>query len=325
MSWSDVTAGRVAPGSTTPASPAPPTGDVQHQRSSLTPSTDQPDVPDATLCVALMEALRPQNLRSGEAEDIRSTDVDNITYHHGPFATHPDANRRVAPFLDALAAVAVSKERGEVIAIALRLTKSNLELIISGNTTIPPETIEYLHVLWDLLRALADVYSKRRAGPIKSGDRDTSPPMGREHPRKDPLCNPLHQLIFKFCMEKFRRQFTKYWDKIDTFGRNHGAWRRAQSNFVDETKENYDRFCDMCRILEVCGIMLSKLKQNPDDNDSLDKLILGMSLAYNDSKKVLDSPSDCETWVSRISTDNSQRKFLLCFYCSMPLFLLFIS
>ena len=223
MSWSDVTAGRVAPGSTIPASPAPPTGDVQHQRSSLTPSTDQPDVPDATLCVALMEALRPQNLRSGEAEDIRSTDVDNITYYYGPFATYPDANRRVAPFLDALAAVAVSKERGEVIALALRLTKSNLELIISGNTTIPPETIEYLHALWDRLKALADVYSKRHVGPIKCGDRDTSPPMGGEHSWEDPLYNSLHQLIFKFCITKFRRQCKKYWGKILAFGENHGA------------------------------------------------------------------------------------------------------
>ena len=121
---------------------------------------DQPNVLDATLCVALMETLRPQNFRSAEAVDIRSTDVDNITYLHGPFATYPDANRRVAPFLDALAAVAVSKEKGEVIAVALRLTKSNLELILSGNT-VPPETIEYLHALWGLLRALADVYLKR--------------------------------------------------------------------------------------------------------------------------------------------------------------------
>ena len=84
MSWSDVVAGRASPGSTTPAPSAAPTGDVQHQRSSLTPSTDQSDVPDATLCVALIEALRPQNSISAEAVDIRSTDVDNITYHHGP-------------------------------------------------------------------------------------------------------------------------------------------------------------------------------------------------------------------------------------------------
>ena len=150
MSWSDVVASRVAPGSTTPASPAqfnPPTRDVQHRPPCLTPSTDQSNVPNATLCVALMEALRPQNFISAEAVDIRSTDVDNITHYHGPFTTHPDANRRVAPFLDALAVVSVSKERGEVVATALRLTKSNLELIISSNTTIPPETIEYLHAL----------------------------------------------------------------------------------------------------------------------------------------------------------------------------------
>ena len=197
MSWSDVAVARVAPGSTTPASPAPPTGDVQHRRSSLTPSTDQPNVLDATLGVALMEALCPQNFRSDEAVDIRSTDVDNITYHHGPFTTHPDANQRVAPFLDALAALSVAKERGEVIAVALRLTKSSLELIISGNTTIPSKTIEYLHALWDRLTALADVYSKRHTRPNQPGDRDTLSTMRREHPQ-DPLYNSWQQLMFKF-------------------------------------------------------------------------------------------------------------------------------
>ena len=308
MSWSDVTAGRVAPDSTTPASPTPPTGDVQHRRSSLTPSTDRPDVPDATLCVALMEALRPPRFRSGKAADIRSTDMNNITYHHGPFATHPAANQRVAPFLDALAAVAVSKERCEVIAVALRLTKSSLELIISGNTTIPPETIEYLHALWDRLRALADVYSERHTGPIKLDARDPSPPMRREHPGKDPLYNSLHQLIFKFCIAKFRRQFTKYWGKILAFVKNHAAWWSTHLDFVDGTKENFDRFCDLCMSLEICDVMLSKLEQNPGREVPLNKLIHAMSMAYKIAKSVLNSPTDCETWVSRISTDNSQRK-----------------
>ena len=100
---------------------------------------------------------------------------------------------------------------------------------------------------------------------------------------------------------------------------------RAQSNFIDETKENFDRFCDMCRILEVCAIMLSKLERNPGDEESLNMLIHAMLMAYDIAKIVLDSPTDCETWVSRISTDNLQRKFCCvstvecpCFYCSYP-------
>ena len=227
----------------------------------------------------------------------------------------------MAPFLDALAAVAVSKERGEVIAIALRLTKSNLELIISGNTTILPETIEYLHALWGLLGALADVCSKRHTSPMKSGDRDTSPPMRRELPQEDPPYNSLHRHIFKFCIAKFRRQFTKYWSKIDAFGRNHGAWRRAQSDFVDETQENFESFRDMCRSLELCSDLLSELEENPDDEGLLDTLIQAMSMAYEFAKVVLDSPTNCETWVSRISTDNPQRKFWPSFCCPISLIL----
>ena len=324
MSWSDVAAGQVTRGSTTSASPAPPTGDVQHRRSSLTPSTDQPDVPDATLCIALMEASRLQNRRSAEVVDSRSTDVDSITYYHGPFATHPEANWRVAPFLDALAAVAVSKERREVIAVALRLTKSNLELIISGNATIPPETINYLHTLWDFLRTLADVYYKQRTRPIKNEDRDISPPMRGELPQQDALYS-FHRLIFKFCIAKFRKQFTKYWDKILAFGRKHRAWKLAQSNFVDETQNNFEEFHNMCRALEICAKMLSKLEENPGDGGSLDMLIHAMSIAYEITKTVLDSPTDCEIWASRISTDDSQRKFFLCVYCPISLILLLIS
>ena len=38
-------------------------------------------------------------------------------------------------------------------------------------------------------------------------------------------------------------------------------------------------------------------------------LIHAMSTAYEIAEIVLDSPTFCEIWVSRISTDNSQRKF----------------
>ena len=139
MSWSDVGVGRASP--VPPLLPPRPLQreifnidghPSRHQKARLVFPT-QP-------YISLIEALCPQNFISAEAVDMRSMDVNNITYHHGPFATHPDANRRVAPFLDALAPVAVSNEGGEVIAIALRLIKSNLELIISGNTTTPAET-----------------------------------------------------------------------------------------------------------------------------------------------------------------------------------------
>ena len=52
--------------------------------------------------------------------------------------------------------------------------------------------------------------------------------MRREHTQKDPHYISLHQLIFKFCIAKFRRRLTKYWGKIGAFGRDHGAWRRAE-------------------------------------------------------------------------------------------------
>ena len=58
--------------------------------------------------------------------------LDGITYQHGPFVEHKAENRRMAPVLDALATIAVSEPKHEVIAVALRLTVSETELIISG-------------------------------------------------------------------------------------------------------------------------------------------------------------------------------------------------
>ena len=79
-----------------------------------------------------MGALRPRYLVSGKSKEIRSMNLDGITYQHGPFVEHKAENRRMAPVLDALATIAVSEPKHEVIAVALRLTVSETELIISG-------------------------------------------------------------------------------------------------------------------------------------------------------------------------------------------------
>ena len=55
--------------------------------------------------------------------------------------------------------------------------------------------------------------------------------------------------------------------------------------------------------------MPSDLERSLGDEESLNKLIHAMSMASEIRKMVLDSPTDPETWVSRISADNSQRKF----------------
>jgi len=150
----------------------------------------------------------------------------------------------VTPVLDALAAIAVSGEKHEVIAIALRLTKSEIELVVSGNAGVPQKTIEFLNTVWQQLKELSEHYSKRHTG--SRGDRGTSPPMHRPNPSDEPLHDALYQCIFKFSIAKVRKQFTKYWKQLVTFKEGYELWCKGQkADFVDETQDNLATFRDM--------------------------------------------------------------------------------
>ncbi|KAF8537779.1 hypothetical protein BDD12DRAFT_201781 [Trichophaea hybrida] len=225
MSWVEVVAGKFASNTLPPQTPSSipqpsgPSPQVQPPSPSLTPSTDPPtnEVPDTTLCVTLVRALRSHHFISADTKDICSRDLDSITDDHGPFKVFPPANRRVAPVLDPLAAIAVSEEKHEVVAIALRLSKSEIELVVLGNAGVPQKTIEFLNTVWQQLKELSEHYSKRHTG--SRGDRDTSLPMHRPNPSDEPLRDALYRCILKFSIAKVRKQFTKYWKQLATFQR----------------------------------------------------------------------------------------------------------
>ncbi|KAF8542398.1 hypothetical protein BDD12DRAFT_825057 [Trichophaea hybrida] len=294
-----------APARSNPPTPSTPSPQVQTPPPSFTPSTDPTttDVPDGTLCVAVMGALRPRYLVSAEAKEIRSTNLNEITYHHGPFTEHKAANQRIAPVMDALATIAVSEREHEVIAVALRLTGSDVELIVSGNTVVPQETIQFLKTVWQQLKELSKHYSMRHTGP--RGDRDITPPMNHQN---EFLHDALCRYVFKFSIARFRKQFTKYWVRIFAFVEGYRAWKKGQlPDFIDETKDNFAIFTLLFRCLVTCSNMLSKLEQDPKDEESLKRLINYMQLADIRAEEVLVSLTDCETWVSRVSKTTGER------------------
>ena len=132
------------------------------------------------------------------------------------------------------------------------------------------------------------------------------------------LHDALFQYVFKFSIAKFRKQFTKYWGRISTFAEGYKSWKRWQlPDFIDETKDNLPNLTWMCRHLETCSNMLSKLEQDPKDEESLKRLISHIRSAHNRARKVLVSRTDCEIWASRVSNTPGS-KFSVWFLLPIP-------
>lgn len=172
-----------------------------------------------------MTALRqqPAVAADGRTTRTRTTNLETIAHWHARPSRHAKANRFLAPLLDALATVAVSKANGESYAVALRLSGSEVELVISGSEGVPPETAAFLHWAWSELKALSELAAANKYGPEPS-------------PAHVDRQNQFYQSVFSFAMPRFLQQFAKYRgrasDFLDAFQK---CMEDQEDGFVDPT------------------------------------------------------------------------------------------
>jgi hypothetical protein len=236
--------------------------------------------------------------------DLRSGDLATIEYEHSPFRKYPQQNKRAAPILDALAAIAVSKPVREVIAVAMSFgTGSDVHLIVSSNSGVEPATIEFLKAVWQQLRYISSVYSKRRTGPPPD-ERDKSPTIGDPEGDDMSLQDTLYRTIFKFCIKKFEKRFIKYWRIISAFISAYVQWlkeKRKGSDFTDSTADSLRRFVQLDYALTACSKMLPQLKETLYKDDELFRKVFNcMDTANNAIKDILASAGVIDIWISRV-------------------------
>src|SRR5437899_11868946 len=119
--------------------------------------------PDPHHIVALL------NFTFRKDKDASVPQVDHTLYDlKDGIADDHETNVRTFPVMDALASVAVSREKSGAVAVGLQmnLPKNEIRLTISNNTAIKDGLVVHMRSLWGKLQLLSDEYDKDRAkGP----------------------------------------------------------------------------------------------------------------------------------------------------------------
>jgi len=149
------------------------------------------------------------SLLSGRYGDVshistekRRNDIGSRISGH-PFPNDPD---RLTDLLDALAAVCVRKEKGDVFFVSLAMGADAVTLYVSSNETVPPIVPSHLRKIRGQLKELRKVTEPHPSSI--SADNKTYP-----DPNDTPLLSEgqlnLHKTIYKYSYSKLRRRFFK--------------------------------------------------------------------------------------------------------------------
>ncbi|KIK01195.1 hypothetical protein K443DRAFT_578331 [Laccaria amethystina LaAM-08-1] len=133
----------------------------------------------------------------------RHSDVSHLsTEQCHPFPNDPD---RLMDLLDALAAVCIRKEKGEVFFVSLAMDLKAVTLYVSSNKSVPATVISHLHKIQGQLKELRKVVEPNPSIPA---DNETSPDPNKTQSRTDGELE-LQKTIYEHSYSKLRRRFFK--------------------------------------------------------------------------------------------------------------------
>lgn len=116
---------------------------------------------------------------------------------------------RFAKVLDSIANLSVAAPKHEVIAVALRVTSSSVQLYMAGNGEVPQTTVNHISKMWSLLQALSKDHEKYD----KSSSQMISPPQPKIHalpPAAQKKVKELRREALKFSVQKLNRRLSKH-------------------------------------------------------------------------------------------------------------------
>ena len=122
------------------------------------------------------------------------------------YCVHSGRVSNLEKVLDSIALLCVSHPRLQVFAVGLRVTRSEVELVVAENGEISSETIQHLRRMWESLQALAKKLDEQRRTPA----------ISRRHQTKyqdsdiEILIQEFHEMSLKFVVAKLRRRVSKH-------------------------------------------------------------------------------------------------------------------
>ena len=145
--------------------------------------------------------------------------------------SHPESRRHsvladVKKVLDALAMLCVSKPRMQVCAIGLRVTASEVELVVAENEKIAPATIKHLENMWSSLQKLSARFERYHA-PLRTSASPSLPLVESLDPETRALFTNFRHRALKFGGVKLGKRLSKHFGSFNKMevARDHFFFR----------------------------------------------------------------------------------------------------
>lgn len=122
----------------------------------------------------------------------------------------PRSDRRVSRILDSIANISISQARGEVVAVAAQLTRTDLNLVVTSNNTLPASTIIHLKSVWDILKQLCQDYQDYNFVPEHTISRERPVTRHLNQTAQMRVNTPL-RMILRFNHQKLRRRVSEHY------------------------------------------------------------------------------------------------------------------
>lgn len=140
--------------------------------------------------------------RYGDVSHLSAEGRDNDAgshIHAGPFRKDPD---RLLNVLDALAAICVQKEKGDVFFVSLNMDSNTATLYVSTNGTVPATVTTHLHKIQGQLKELKSVLEPGPPADIDSPDPNSTPSRSEGELK-------LRRTIYEHSYKKIQRRYQK--------------------------------------------------------------------------------------------------------------------
>jgi hypothetical protein len=139
------------------------------------------------------------SLLSSRYAERRDNDVGSrILQVDEPFHKVPDR------LLDALAAICVHKEQGDIFFVSLAMDSIATTLYVSTNGTVPATVTNHLRIIWRKLKDLKSVLDSASSPPPNIESPDPNNTQLRSDVELD-----IQRIIYEYCYKKVQRRFRK--------------------------------------------------------------------------------------------------------------------
>ena len=232
----------------------------------------------------------------------------------GPFRRSSD---QWMSLLDALAAICVRKEKGDVFFVSLTVELNSVTLYVSSNETVPPTLISHLHKIWAQLKKSHAVANLDPSIPADSSGSSSNPNDAKFGTDAE---LDVYETICQYSYRKLRRRFLKRAPAI--LAQYHDIRTSLDTGDSEDTI-----------LLVATGVLLKEIHASlmdeiPPSGPALIKLVRSIEIVewlnqgWQKDMKVGGSESILSKW------DKSVRKSILAFHtclCILIARLLFLD